>query len=282
MSIPVSCDQCFQTFNVQDEYAGRTLRCKSCGAAMTVTRESESMDFGSANTSRRKRPRKKRRSAAPKITVIVIGCLLGVGLLGSGIWFGVTKINARSKRKTSNKSKKSEIDSKNAVASKSAEDDGPFPISKENWLPDPKLLQELRAEENFGGYSIRLPKAGQLRRERNSQKEHTILWMRNGRYVGAFKMHIDHGWDRERLAGEMRAASNLKMSIQFLRGNLNGHFCYRTTWEKQLSNGEIAYNCIYNVLIGTDWVAVGGFTLSPRNSHNYRLLDAAVRTLRKR
>jgi hypothetical protein len=98
MSIPVTCGRCFQSFNVRDEFAGRTIRCKDCGAAMAVSWDaapSQADDFVPPRP--RKRKRTKRPSAAPKVAAIVVGCLFGVALLGTGIWFAVVQISKSSK-----------------------------------------------------------------------------------------------------------------------------------------------------------------------------------------
>jgi len=97
MSIPVSCERCFQSFRVKDDFAGRTIRCKECGAAMAVPWDGEQRSDGFVPSRPRTRKRKKRASAGPKIAAIVVGSLFGVTVLGMGIWFAAMWISKSGK-----------------------------------------------------------------------------------------------------------------------------------------------------------------------------------------
>lgn len=43
MSIATECPDCFRTYNLPDKYAGKSIRCKSCGGAIQVDSQDESL-----------------------------------------------------------------------------------------------------------------------------------------------------------------------------------------------------------------------------------------------
>jgi len=81
MTIEVQCDECFQSYQVRDERAGQTLKCKACGSRMRVPTADEELEdlnahYGEpiAPTRPKKQPTKaKKRTAAKRSAGIPIG-----------------------------------------------------------------------------------------------------------------------------------------------------------------------------------------------------------------
>lgn len=102
MSINVSCGDCGRSYRVSDSLAGRTFRCKSCGAAVAVRSGNkpplDETDFSSdefedipvpAPPPRKKVPRKtskKGRSSEPALSVPV---RVALGLIGGGLGIAI-------------------------------------------------------------------------------------------------------------------------------------------------------------------------------------------------
>ncbi|QDT48815.1 hypothetical protein Pan258_28610 [Symmachiella dynata] len=77
MSISVKCGHCFSPFQVAEKYAGKTLRCKTCGEAMRVPLDSRSdlpdeeplplYDYGTSRRGRRGKSGGARKTSAQPI-----------------------------------------------------------------------------------------------------------------------------------------------------------------------------------------------------------------------
>ncbi len=77
MSISVECGHCFSPFQVAEKYAGKTLRCKTCGEAMRVPLDSRSdlpdeeplplYDYGTSRRGRRGKSGAARKTSAQPI-----------------------------------------------------------------------------------------------------------------------------------------------------------------------------------------------------------------------
>ncbi|QDU07539.1 hypothetical protein [Gimesia aquarii] len=106
MTISVQCDECFQNYNVRDERAGQTLKCKSCGAKIRVPAADEEIEDlyedyeePSVPTRRKKKPasaKKKKKSKKAieitpgKVVKKIFGCL--AILLGLLMLFGAIRV----------------------------------------------------------------------------------------------------------------------------------------------------------------------------------------------
>lgn len=171
MTIPVTCGQCFASFQIKEQFAGKTIRCKSCGAPMPVVADAGFSDGGYEPVASRprKRSRKKQPSAAPKIVAIVLGSLCLVALIGVGIWFLVTSTGKPEEPKNSEKQQLADTkkSSENPDDNKAPVLDPRIQVVDIEWKPDPSLLDELGPVQAFGPYEIRLPKGMELRRSIN-------------------------------------------------------------------------------------------------------------------
>tara|TARA_R110002111_G_scaffold262694_1_gene340151 strand:+ start:81280 stop:81705 length:426 start_codon:yes stop_codon:yes gene_type:complete len=73
MTIEVQCDECFQSYQVRDERAGQTLKCKGCGSRMRVPATDEepedlSEHYGEpiAPARKKQKPTKAKKKSASK------------------------------------------------------------------------------------------------------------------------------------------------------------------------------------------------------------------------
>lgn len=101
MTISVQCEECFQSYQVKDERAGQTLKCKSCGSKMRVPAAEEeledlSADYGEpiAQPRKKKAVKAKKKKSSPrkslnisaggivKKTFGVLSMVVGVFMLG--------------------------------------------------------------------------------------------------------------------------------------------------------------------------------------------------------
>lgn len=53
MSISIQCDNCFETYRVADKLFGKTVRCKGCGTAIRIARDTEGRTESAASTKAR-------------------------------------------------------------------------------------------------------------------------------------------------------------------------------------------------------------------------------------
>lgn len=73
MTIEVQCDECFKSYQVRDERAGQTLKCKACGSRMRVPSGDEEQEdlnehYGEplTPTRKKKKPVKAKKKTAAK------------------------------------------------------------------------------------------------------------------------------------------------------------------------------------------------------------------------
>jgi hypothetical protein len=117
VTIQATCDGCFRTFGVKDQFAGRRIKCPDCGAAIQIpdgrpSAPSPADDFGGdpvddfgddfAAAPERPRSRKPRPSSGKQsgsgssfaVVAAVIGVvgLFVIALCGGGIWLGVMAV----------------------------------------------------------------------------------------------------------------------------------------------------------------------------------------------
>ena len=292
MSIPVSCERCFQSFRVKDEFAGRTIRCKECGAAMAVPWDAVEPDDDIVASRPRVRKRKKRPSAAPKIAAIVVGCVFGVVVLGTGVWFAVRTLSQR--REAGN-------DAQTDAGSKQSRLGGTrFRIidTDADWKPDPSLLQQLGQRATVGSYELRLPGPARLVKSRRiAENDCSNLWgvgleksetisvviVPNTAtdYESEFKEAIP---DLDNLSVPSPFGV-LKTRLQRIeRGRLNGRSSHRVVqqWCRPESGEPLIYSLSYDFADGKNSVLVSLSTQAAPGSAKYKLLENALLSIHRR
>ncbi len=66
MSIRAQCGACFAQFNVKDQFAGQTLRCKTCGEKFRIPAADDYDEYGDVAESRRESGNRRRRTSRTK------------------------------------------------------------------------------------------------------------------------------------------------------------------------------------------------------------------------
>jgi hypothetical protein len=287
MSIPVTCDRCLQSFRVKDEFAGRTIRCRQCGAAMAVPWDAGPLADDFVPSRPRKRKRKKRPSAAPKVAAIVVGCLFGVAILGSGIWFAVDQLNKNAETKGGTGSKESHSEKPGAPTSSQPN----VEVAEKKWISDPELMRELANYQQVGAYEIRVPKGTKRQPTASRPGVSSDIWKQPSEFAGSN--------DLLQLAQTTLSPSDTvekieQSEINFLkevgnrirrvqRGYLSGRRCLRIEAAQQDPNTGRWHNKVqYTLVIGRTEVDVIVATPSKPESRKYKVLDAAARSLRIR
>lgn len=285
MSIPVTCNACFQSFQIKDEFAGRTVRCKECGAPMVVASDRRAGREGQVSR-RRQRRRAKRRGSGAKIVAIAIGIVFGVALVAVGVWFIVdlARDDAQHTVAGSPTGGGAEQRTGTAVSGRSdnqAGGDGRPGGSQPNWVADAQLVPELGKDVTYGQYALRLPKADRVSL-RNTRATNDYWLFKGGKFTGMVKVRVTRIDDRERAIRGLQRAAEKRPEVQLATGRLNGHVCIRWTWQQAHPNGSTQYLRAYHSIIGNDWVNCGFISETPPGTRNYKVLETAVRTIRKR
>ncbi len=305
MSIPVTCESCFQSFRVKDQFAGRTIRCKECGAPMPVSRDIGFSCDDFPPVRHRKRTRKKRPAEPPKIVIIIIACVIIAGLLGAGMWVSANLENNRSEPRFIDRTVGKAPDERVPEVFTNPPIDRRIRVTGQDWTPENSLLRRLRSPERVGLYEVRLPegmkrvqngklaadgRTRQYRWVRRSSPPHNAPVTTADRQFNRFEMILliirERGaWSFATTKGEIAGSYAQPHVVKNLveQGTLAGHPCFRkTSVYRDQNTGTLLYDLTY-IVADADGrlINIGVTTPNAPGTEIYRLLECAVHTIRK-
>ena len=101
MAVSVACPQCLKQYRVDDAFVGRTVRCKSCGAAF-VAADAESLDAPLLDAPALSSPPRPSPAAGSRrkfvVGIIAGGVALGVLVCGGGSWMVASALKKAARR----------------------------------------------------------------------------------------------------------------------------------------------------------------------------------------